>query len=289
MSTGFSCNLGYSMPKNWAFDQFCELSSFSSSPSFPLDKDAYSGRDAGFKKFDAVSTKTDEEIAQENLRAKVKIARNQYVYNVMEPLGYLNKIMDMGVEYDKEITLGEIVSSEGIIEISTKISTSIESSTGKIYNVNVAIGNDGGLTQSCKSQITAISTNLVNTGVDGADKFGDILENIALSVKSGNITFEVENVLANSAEFSITCSTPDLLPEEEDEWAISVALIFKMSFNSDSGKEFEVAKFAEAALPVVAAVAGVVIVAALLPEGAIVAIIEALTVSSSALAGFVGA
>ena len=79
MSTGFSCNLGYSMPKNWAFDQFCELNSFSSSPSFPLDKDAYSGRDTGFKKFDAVSTKTDEEIAQENLRAKVKIARNQYV------------------------------------------------------------------------------------------------------------------------------------------------------------------------------------------------------------------
>lgn len=68
MSTGFSCNLGYSMPKNWAFDQFCELNSFSSSPSFPLDKDAYSGRDTGFKKFDAVSTKTDEEIAQENLR-----------------------------------------------------------------------------------------------------------------------------------------------------------------------------------------------------------------------------
>ena len=63
----------------------------------------------------------------------------------------------------------------------------------------------------------------------------------------------------------------------------------KHLFNSDSGKEFEVAKFAEAALPVVAAVAGVVIVAALLPEGAIVAIIEALTVSSSALAGFVGA
>lgn len=57
MSTGFSCNLGYSMPKNWAFDQFCELNSFSSSPSFPLDKDAYSGRDTGFKKFDAVSTK----------------------------------------------------------------------------------------------------------------------------------------------------------------------------------------------------------------------------------------
>ena len=38
---------------------------------------------------------TVEEAAKENLRAKVKIARNQYVYNVMEPLGYLNKIMDV--------------------------------------------------------------------------------------------------------------------------------------------------------------------------------------------------
>lgn len=139
--------------------------------------------------------KTDEEIAQENLRAKVKIARNQYVYNVMEPLGYLNKIMDMGVEYDKEITLGEIVSSEGIIEISTKISTSIESSTGKIYNVNVAIGNDGGLTQSCKSQIMEISSNLSDTGIEGADNFGNTIEKIALSVKSGNIAFEINNVL----------------------------------------------------------------------------------------------
>lgn len=96
----------------------------------------------------------------------------------MEPLGYLNKIMDMGVEYDKEITLGEIVSSEGIIEISTKISTSIESSTGKIYNVNVAIGNDGGLTQSCKSQIMEISSNLSDTGIEGADNFGNTIEKL---------------------------------------------------------------------------------------------------------------
>lgn len=166
MSTGFSCNLGYSMPKNWAFDQFCELNSFSSSPSFPLDKDAYSGRDTGFKKFDAVSTKTDEEIAQENLRAKVKIARNQYVYNVMEPLGYLNKIMDVGVEYDKEISLGTMMSPQGAIDISTKISTSLESSTGKIYNIKVDIGNDGELTQTCKNQIMEISSNLSDTGIE---------------------------------------------------------------------------------------------------------------------------
>lgn len=243
MSTGFSCNLGYSMPKNWAFDQFCELNSFSSSPSFPLDKDAYSGRDTGFKKFDAVSTKTDEEIAQENLRAKVKIARNQYVYNVMEPLGYLNKIMDVGVEYDKEISLGTMMSPQGAIDISTKISTSLESSTGKIYNIKVDIGNDGELTQTCKNQIMEISSNLSDTGIEGADNFGNTIEEIALSVKSGNIAFEINNVFANSVEFSIVFSTSDLLPEEEKEWTISVALIFTMTLNSNSGLEFNVVEF----------------------------------------------
>ena len=243
MSTGFSCNLGYSMPKNWAFDQFCELNSFSSSPSFPLDKDAYSGRDTGFKKFDAVSTKTDEEIAQENLRAKVKIARNQYVYNVMEPLGYLNKIMHVGVEYDKEISLGTMMSPQGAIDISTKISTSLESSTGKIYNIKVDIGNDGELTQTCKNHIMEISSNLSDTGIEGADNFGNTIEKIALSVKSGNIAFEINNVFANSVEFSIVFSTSDLLPEEEKEWTISVALIFTMTLNSNSGLEFNVVEF----------------------------------------------
>ena len=71
----------------------------------------------------------------------------------MEPLGYLNKIMDVGVEYDKEISLGTMMSPQGAIDISTKISTSLESSTGKIYNIKVDIGNDGELTQTCKIKL----------------------------------------------------------------------------------------------------------------------------------------
>ncbi len=48
MSTGFSGNLGYPLPENWAFDQFCEFEfGGSSDGNFALDKDAYSGRDAG--------------------------------------------------------------------------------------------------------------------------------------------------------------------------------------------------------------------------------------------------
>ena len=71
-----------------------------------------------------------------------------------------------------------------------------------------------------------------------------MIEKIALSVKSGNIAFEINNVFANSVESSIVFSTSDLLPEEEKEWTtISVALIFTMTLNSNSGLEFNVVEF----------------------------------------------
>lgn len=49
MSTGFSGNLGYKIPDNWAFDQFHEYTySDSSGNSFGIDKVAFSGRYKGF-------------------------------------------------------------------------------------------------------------------------------------------------------------------------------------------------------------------------------------------------
>lgn len=47
MSTGFSGNLGFSMPDNWAFDQFYTTSIGSGSGYLEIDKDGFSGRDYG--------------------------------------------------------------------------------------------------------------------------------------------------------------------------------------------------------------------------------------------------
>lgn len=66
MSTGFSGNLGYPLPRNWAFDQFYELKDrrgaggkderfVAPDGAFDLDKDAYSGRDAGVSKIEELS------------------------------------------------------------------------------------------------------------------------------------------------------------------------------------------------------------------------------------------
>ncbi len=52
MSTGFSGNLGFSMPDNWAFDQFYTTSIGSGSGYLEIDKDGFSGHDYGVSKLD---------------------------------------------------------------------------------------------------------------------------------------------------------------------------------------------------------------------------------------------
>ena len=91
MSSGYSCNLGYRIPKNWAFDQFFEFNErtggqFPSSPSFDLDKVGYSGSDKGITTFDKMPYMSPDQLAEKNSNIILDIQRDQYVYNVFEPL-----------------------------------------------------------------------------------------------------------------------------------------------------------------------------------------------------------
>lgn len=47
MSTGFSGNLGFTIPNNWAFDQFATVSVGSGDGEIEIDKDGFSGLDTG--------------------------------------------------------------------------------------------------------------------------------------------------------------------------------------------------------------------------------------------------
>ena len=47
MSTGFSGNLGFKMPSNWAFDQFTTVWVGTGDGRIQIDKDGFSGRDLG--------------------------------------------------------------------------------------------------------------------------------------------------------------------------------------------------------------------------------------------------
>lgn len=52
MSTGFSGNLGFPMPRQWAFDQFIEFTIGSGDGAVAIDNNAVSGRDLGFNRFE---------------------------------------------------------------------------------------------------------------------------------------------------------------------------------------------------------------------------------------------
>lgn len=287
MSTGFSCNLGFPIPSNWAFDQFYEMK-FPSSPSFPIDKDAYSGRDEGILNFDKVEEKTPEELEEENKEAQLEIARNQYIYDVLDPLGYLDKIMDIGVEYNKEIHLGTFTSPAGEVELTAEFSTGIKNPAESDYNVGIAIDNSGNLTLGCQNQIAEISSGLDLNDIDGADSFGKILSDIAFSVKSGDITFSIGPVTPFSAEFSITVSSEDLMPEDEDvEASISVKLTFKIILNNNGDNQFDTAKFLELATIGVAVTVAAVVIICLLPEGILASIIAAFSSAAASLGGLI--
>ena len=234
MSTGFSCNLGYKIPDNWAFDQFYEERNFKSSPSFPIDKNAYSGRDAGIRAFDKVPEKSPSEIEQENKQARVEVERQQYVYDVMEPLGYLNKIIELGVSYGDKKSIEFHMGPEGTVEIEAEISTEIKATPDTDYTIPITYDNEGNLSAGFKNEVAQITAELEKSKVENAAMFENMLSSIAFSVESGKITCSIMSIGPSYTEFSITVSEDKLLPEEWTlESSISVEVTFKLSLNKD--------------------------------------------------------
>ena len=111
-----------------------------------------------------------------------------------------------------------------------------------------------------------------------------MLKEVAFSVKSGNITFEVSNVMPLSVEFTLTVSSPDLLPEEDVECGISVALKFKISLNPNNKNRFNEESVYEAAKTVVATAVIVVVICAIL-VGGLALILNAFIIEVPALIG----
>ena len=259
MSTGYSCNLGFPIPSNWAFDQFYE-ESFTSSPSFAIDKDAYSGRDTGASSFDEVEEKSETELETENLNALLEIARNQYVYDVLDPLGYLDQILNIGISYNQEIPLATYVVGNTIVDVSTTVSKELYRVFETDFSFAIAIDNTGNLTAGCQDAIASLTSDLDLGDFGNAETISNTLSNIALSVKSGNVTLKLDHILPKQLKMSFIVSTDDLLANEKLESSISVELSFTVTINDTIDDRFDEESFAAAALTVLATVALVLVI-----------------------------
>ena len=106
MSSGFSANLGYSQPKDWAFDQFYEppYGIGSDAGHIYIDKVAVSGKDLGFDCIQPEMNQMQEILKELNLSA-------------------LNNLLNSGsVEFGKEITIADLVVAKATVKTTIGLS-----------------------------------------------------------------------------------------------------------------------------------------------------------------------
>lgn len=148
MSTGYSGNMGYPIPSNWAFDQFAEYVFTGEAVNFDLDKDAYSGRYSGFGRIadfpdDYDPILTDDLLLEraEFLLAKMGISMG-FNYKIGQ-IGEIKSIPGINITYEviKANNFGGFNQKDGIITISNNqvISTQMASISGDFNNLNESV------------------------------------------------------------------------------------------------------------------------------------------------------
>lgn len=235
MSTGFSGNLGYPLPSNWAFDQFHEVD-FPSVPTFPIDKVAYSGRDIGFSTFDTVADKTE----QEQLQEQVDNARYQFVYRVCQELNLLDRMLSLGFTLGSELLVALVQTENAILSVKLTVNGSVVTPEENDHVVNIRTS-EGALTAGCSSELDELSSVAVVAGFDT----NKMIKNIALSISTGYITFSVTEIHVLRTAFSITFNVPNLLPED---FPLASSISFRFDFSitaTDTNKIFFEAEYAE--------------------------------------------
>lgn len=261
MSSGFSCNLGYPIPENWAFDQFFELNDnnggkFNSSPDFDLDKVGYSGRDRGISSFDDVPYLTPDQLANKNESVLNDIQRDQYVYNVFEPLGYLDKVYNSSISYGEEFLLDTVVLSGLTIKVTAEITNTVTTNFSNTP-ITIDLDNTGKLTASCEAEIDGLIAGVEIGDFEGIDiinsTIGD-LKDIAVSVTSGQIGVKVD-LNGTYPKLTFVITSDDIFPDSD---SVNQEITIELSFElipiprPDSNYELDVEALLAAGVTVVA-------------------------------------
>lgn len=233
MSSGYSCNLGYRIPENWAFDQFFEFNvnnggQFPSSPSFDLDKVGYSGSDKGITTFDKMPYMSPDQLAEKNSNIILDVQRDQYVYNVFEPLGYLDKVYNSSLTYKKEFLLNTILLNGLTIKITAEVSDTLTTNFDSTP-ITIDLNNEGELTASCEAEIEGMIAGMEIKDFENIDIINSTindLKDVAKSVTSGQIGVKV-NLNGTYPKLTFVITTEDIFP---DSAAVDQEITVEISF-----------------------------------------------------------
>lgn len=123
MSTGFSGNLGFPLPENWAFDQISTITLGSGDGQIEIDNNIKSGRDNGVSKV----IRTDEYIIEQALK------------DTTVGIFPFNEIVNYNIELDGE---SHVISDNLYYRLEYQASTELEFGKGNPGNT-IAISRDG--------------------------------------------------------------------------------------------------------------------------------------------------
>lgn len=173
MSYGWSGNLGFRMPTNWAFDQFTEYPIGSTD----IDQVAASGKDAGVNKFVPQLYGT--------------ISYREVAADVLKGLG-----KSVSVEFNKKLELVNIPSLKISVELVNSLSVADETpaitiSNGKLDSISFA---------SWLQTSGHIKGNGVDTLVNEANKVIS-----SAGITEGNVAMEVSINNSGESELKFTC------------------------------------------------------------------------------------
>ncbi|MCY8976767.1 glycoside hydrolase domain-containing protein [Bacillus atrophaeus] len=208
MSTGFSGNLGYPMPDNWAFDQFYEGTIGSGSGSIGIDKDGFSGRDSGVSDVNPPS----DPIYDARLRTLTDIL------STIPALEDLSGLANSMFEFD---TTETIYASPALdIILSTSLLATIPSE-GSPNTITVTNGKPGayitGLLGDTQTSLTASQI----------DSYQNLLNSLSLSVRNGYLEVYV-NPTAQSLNIQFKIYTPDIPVGDSVTTGLTTTITFKI-------------------------------------------------------------
>ncbi|WP_258728533.1 glycoside hydrolase domain-containing protein [Bacillus atrophaeus] len=208
MSTGFSGNLGYPMPDNWAFDQFYEGTIGSGDGSIAIDKDSFSGRD---KAVASVEPPSDP----------VYDARLRTLTNILSSIPALDNLTGLANAMFEFDTTETIFTSPNLdIILSTSLLATIPSE-GSPNTITVTNGKPGayitGLLGDTQTSLTASQM----------DSYQNLLNNISLSVRNGFIEIYV-HPSADSLDIQFKVYTPDIPAGDGATTGLTTTITFRI-------------------------------------------------------------
>ncbi|AOZ72055.1 hypothetical protein BK816_01060 [Boudabousia tangfeifanii] len=238
MSTGFSGNLGYPIPRNWAFDQFHEFT-FHSSPAFPLDKDAYSGRDKATKTFDKVPYKSAHSLEYDNAFRLIDAAKKAFVQAVLEPLNLFEQLSTIHWRFDQKIPLNTFNGRDVTIVTSMVASVGIGTTSSNPNAIDIKVNNDGTLTAGTRSAISSASAKFKVKDLGTNLDFSQRITSIAASIKGGNISTSLTSSGPTNFTGSITVTSPELAPKGSGlSEHVTVTLSYEVTFHPHTSPDF---------------------------------------------------